>query len=155
MIVLGSPFSSVGKESACSAGDPGWEDSLRRKWQPTPVCLSGKSHGQRSLVGWNPWGREEAATTEGLTHTHMIVLLKDYSFSHNLNLNINVNALQQSIDSCYLDSIYSFYSFALIIESTQRTFRPYQVVNMESDMCLYAYNSITWIIPNILVATFC
>ena len=56
---------------------------------------------------------------------------------------MNVNALQQSIDSCYLDSIYSFYSFALIIESTQRTFRPYQVVNMESDMCLYAYNSIT------------
>ena len=28
----------------------GWEDSLRRKWQPTPVFLPGKFDGQRSLV---------------------------------------------------------------------------------------------------------
>ena len=28
----------------------------RRKWQPTPVFLPGKSHGQRSLEGYNPWG---------------------------------------------------------------------------------------------------
>ena len=28
----------------------------RRQWQPTPVLLPGKSHGQRSLVGWSPWG---------------------------------------------------------------------------------------------------
>ena len=27
----------------------------RRKWQPTPVFLPGKSHGQRSLVDYNPW----------------------------------------------------------------------------------------------------
>ena len=29
----------------------------RRQWQPTPVPLPGKSHGQRSLVGCSPWGR--------------------------------------------------------------------------------------------------
>ena len=34
----------------------GWEDPWRRKWQPIPVSLPGKSHGQRSLVGCNPWG---------------------------------------------------------------------------------------------------
>ena len=28
----------------------------RRKWQPTPVFLPGESHGQRSLVGYSPWG---------------------------------------------------------------------------------------------------
>ena len=28
----------------------------RRKWQPTPVFMPGKSHGQRSLVGYSPWG---------------------------------------------------------------------------------------------------
>ena len=28
----------------------------RRKWQPTPEFLPGKSHGQRSLVGYSPWG---------------------------------------------------------------------------------------------------
>ena len=30
----------------------------RRKWQPTPIFLPGKSHGQRSLVGYSPWGHE-------------------------------------------------------------------------------------------------
>ena len=41
----------------------------RRKWQPTPVLLPGKSHGQRSLVGYSPWGHEESDTTEWL-HFH-------------------------------------------------------------------------------------
>ena len=30
--------------------------SWSRKWQPTPVFLPGKFHGQRSLAGYNPWG---------------------------------------------------------------------------------------------------
>ena len=38
----------------------------RRQWQPTPVLLPGKSHGQRSLVGCSPWGLEELDTTERL-----------------------------------------------------------------------------------------
>ena len=41
----------------------------RRKWQPTPVVLPGKSHGQRSLVGYSPWGRKESDTTERLHFT--------------------------------------------------------------------------------------
>ena len=36
----------------------------RRKWRPTPVFLSGKFHGQRSLVGYSPWGHKESDTTE-------------------------------------------------------------------------------------------
>ena len=36
----------------------------RRKWQPTPVLLPGKSHGQRSLIGYHPWGHEESDITE-------------------------------------------------------------------------------------------
>ena len=47
----------------------------RSKWQPTPVSLHGKSHGQRSLVVCSPWSRKELATTEQLIHTH--TLLKD------------------------------------------------------------------------------
>ena len=38
-----------------------------RKWQPTPVLLSGKLHGQRSVVGYSLGGRKESDTTE---HTH-------------------------------------------------------------------------------------
>ena len=36
----------------------------RRKWQHTPVFLSGKSNGQRRLVGYGPWGLKESGTTE-------------------------------------------------------------------------------------------
>ena len=41
----------------------------RRQWQPTPVLLPGKSHGQRSPVGCSSWGRQESDTTEQL-HFH-------------------------------------------------------------------------------------
>ena len=37
-----------------------WVEKIvwRRKWQPTPGFLPGKSHGQRNLVGYSPWGRK-------------------------------------------------------------------------------------------------
>ena len=38
----------------------------KRQWHPTPVFLSGKSHGRRSLVGCSPWGHEKSDTTEQL-----------------------------------------------------------------------------------------
>ena len=41
----------------------------RRQWHPTPVLLLGKSHGQKSLVGYSSWGREELDMTERL-HFH-------------------------------------------------------------------------------------
>ena len=34
--------------------------------QPTPVLLPGKSHGQKSLVGYSPWSPEESDTIEQL-----------------------------------------------------------------------------------------
>ena len=36
----------------------------KRKWQPTPIFLPEKSHGQRSLVGYSPKGSNELHTTE-------------------------------------------------------------------------------------------
>ena len=47
----------------------GRQINWRRQWHPTPVLLPGKSHGQRSLVGCSPWGRQESDTTERL-HFH-------------------------------------------------------------------------------------
>ena len=38
----------------------------RRKWQPTPIFLPGKCHGQRSLAGYSPWGCKELDTTKWL-----------------------------------------------------------------------------------------
>ena len=64
-----SPVDS-GKESACNAGDPVLipvgKIPWRRKWQPTPVCLPEKFHGQSSLVGYSSWGRKELGTTQQL-----------------------------------------------------------------------------------------
>ena len=67
-----------GKEPACQCRrcefDP-WVGKIpwRRKWQPTPVLLLGKSHGQRSLVGYRPWGQKEVAITEWLSaHTSFL-----------------------------------------------------------------------------------
>ena len=45
----------------------------RRAWQPTPVFLPGKFHGQRSLAGYSPWDCKELDVTECThvyTHTH-------------------------------------------------------------------------------------
>ena len=39
----------------------------RRRWQPNPVFLPEKSHGQRSLAVYSPWGRKESDMNE---HTH-------------------------------------------------------------------------------------
>ena len=60
------------KESACNKGDLGSIPGSGRSpeegnWLPTPVFLPGEFHGQRSLVGYSPWGRKESDTTERLT----------------------------------------------------------------------------------------
>ena len=51
------------KNPPANAGDVGsdpWVGKIpwRRKWQPTPVILPGKSHGQRSLAGYSPRGHK-------------------------------------------------------------------------------------------------
>ena len=56
---------------------PGFDPSLRtipwrRKWQPTPLFLPGKSLGWRRLVGYSPWGHKESDMTEPL-HFHCYV----------------------------------------------------------------------------------
>ena len=43
-----------------------FEMKRRRKCQPTPVFLPGKTHGRRSLVDYSPWGHKESDTTERL-----------------------------------------------------------------------------------------
>ena len=50
----------------------------RKKWQSTPVLLPGKSHGQRSLVGYSPWGPKESDTTERL-HFHFQAYFMDWT----------------------------------------------------------------------------
>ena len=46
----------------------GQEDPLEKEMATHSGFLPGKSHGQRSLVGYSPWGHKESDTTERLTH---------------------------------------------------------------------------------------
>ena len=69
LATMGFPGGSEGKASAHNAGDLGLIPGLgrfpwRRNWQPTAVFLPGESHGQRSLVGYSPWGCKELDMTE-------------------------------------------------------------------------------------------
>ena len=44
----------------CTVPSLNQEDPVEKKWQPTPIFLSGESHGQRSLAGYSPWGCKRA-----------------------------------------------------------------------------------------------
>ena len=68
----------MAKESACQCrrqkqemriGSLGQEDPWRREWQPTPVFLPKKFHGQRSLTGYSSRDPKELDMTED-THIH-------------------------------------------------------------------------------------
>ena len=69
---MGLPRWSSSKESACQGrrhkthGFDLWVGKIlkRRKWQPTPIFLPGKSHGQRSLAGCSPLSDKESDTTQ-------------------------------------------------------------------------------------------
>ena len=79
---MGFPGCTSGKESACQCrrhrrrGSDPWIRKIpcSRKWQPTPVFLLGKFHGQKSLVGYSPWGcKEWDEHTHTHTHTHRFI----------------------------------------------------------------------------------
>ena len=71
----GFPGGASGKEPTCQYrrhkrggfGPRVREIPWRRAWQPNSVCLPGKSHGQRKLAGYSPWGHRELDSTEQLT----------------------------------------------------------------------------------------
>ena len=51
----------------------GQEDPLEKGMETHSSTLAGESHGQRSLVGYNPWGCKELDTTERLTLTFQVL----------------------------------------------------------------------------------
>ena len=71
----------------------GREDSMERKWLPTPVFFPGESHGHRSLAVYCPWAPKELDMTEWLTtHTHT-----QYSIMH----------VQQLLSSFHIGWVFS------------------------------------------------
>ena len=85
------PSSSVGKESTCQCRRPRFDPwvrkiSWKRKWQPTPVFLPGKSHGLRSLLGYSPRGRKSQRWLNHHQHCHEVTKgwtqLSNWAHSH-------------------------------------------------------------------------
>ena len=92
------PVGANGKGSACNARDAGrrgfdpWVRKIpwKRAWQPTPVFLPKKFHGQRSLEGYSPWICKESDMTEQLCtriyilHTSLHIYSTSYYFKYAL-----------------------------------------------------------------------
>ena len=69
---MGLPRWLSGKESACHCRNHMFDPFTgkipwRRKWQPTPVFLRGKSHGQRGLKRYSPWGHRRVRHDSDMT----------------------------------------------------------------------------------------
>ena len=115
------------KKTNCQCRRPGFDPWVRkipwrRKWQPSPVFLSGKSHGQRILVGYSPWGLKrvrhdlatkqqqhqiEEATLDLQEHMHFINFQQFKTEFQNLS---EIKILVQEIVSlsCRLPSLDTF-----------------------------------------------
>ena len=66
---MGFPGGTDSKESACNVGDLGSIPGLERSpgegnGNPLQYSCRENPHGQRSLVGYSPWGRKESDMTE-------------------------------------------------------------------------------------------
>ena len=81
-MMLGLPWWLSGKEPTCSAGDAGdpwaWKIPQKRRWQPTPLFLLGKSHGWKNLGGYRPpcgLGLQRVRHDWATKHTHTMVVV--------------------------------------------------------------------------------
>ena len=85
----------------------GWHQSHSRKettpglhpssdWPQGLLLLPGKSHGQRSMVGYSPWGRKESDMTERL-HFHMFILSRNRESSLHAKF-LELNILEEASD---------------------------------------------------------
>ena len=66
----GFPGGSVVKNPLANTGDELGRSHWKMKWQPTAVFLPGESHGQRSLVGFSPWGHKRVGWDLATDHIH-------------------------------------------------------------------------------------
>ena len=74
---MGFPGGSAVKNPSANAGDLGSVPGLGRfpqEGNDTPVFLPGKFHGQRSLVGYSPWGSQRVGYNR-VTNTSYIFRL--------------------------------------------------------------------------------
>ena len=70
-VVKNLPANAVDSRDACSIPGLFGKIPWSRKWDPTPVFLPGKLHGQRSMAAYSSWGHKELGmTAHTYRHTH-------------------------------------------------------------------------------------
>ena len=126
----GLPTWLVSKESACQCRKHrfnSWARKLpwKRKWQPTPVFLSGKSHGQRSLTGYNHGYTKMLDMTQQLNNSNITLPAIEYGSSTNTPLK-NIKRYFFKVKKRYPSSKISkrhvlFHIYSSIIHSCQDT----------------------------------
>ena len=87
---MGFSNGSGGKEPAYQCrrckrhGFDPWVQKIpwRMKWQPIPVFLLGKVHGQRRLVSYSPWGHKESTWLSAHPHTIHVYMYMAYIIRH-------------------------------------------------------------------------
>ena len=124
--LIGLPGNSVVKQSTCQCRrcrfNP-WIGKIpqRRKWQPTPVFLPGKSHGQRSLAGYSPWGhkrvRNNLAAKQQQQKFHRISMPHFFTHSsvHGHSSSLHILAIINCFSEHWGAYIFSSYDFSLDI----------------------------------------
>ena len=129
-IIISFPNGSVGKESSCNAGDTEDEGSIPESGRspgggngnPLQYSYLEKSHGQRNLAGFSPWGRKELNLTKRLsTHTQCGIIF---------------------CVCCELGSQVSFFSIRIFMLNSPRYF-PYLNPTLSS---LHSHITLTWLI---------
>ena len=90
----------------------GWKITWRREWQPTPVFLPGEFLGQRSLVGYSPWGCKESDMTEWLTLSYTILGL-GFTFWRMVFLETKVTISKLCISAPQYNCGHGFYKYVL------------------------------------------
>ena len=104
----------------------------RRKWQPTPVFLPGKSHGWRSLLGYSPWGRKELDMIEGL---HFAILWNSafrclyLSFSPLLFASLLFRAICKASPDSHFSFLHFFSTGIVLIPVSVQCHEPQSIVH--------------------------
>ena len=143
----GFPQWLSGKEYTCNAEDLektqvqslGWEDPWSRKWQPTPVFSPGKSHGQRSLAGFSPWGHKESDTTKQLNNSNSNKRSKRIPYQRNIQK--ATEHLKRSLTSYVITELWIKTSYCVILSICPTLYFPHCVLVENDKTVLYVYVS--------------
>ena len=123
----------------------------RRKWQPAPGFLPGKSHGQRSLAGYSPWGHRELDTSEASEHTHTRARVES------TGAHISGCAVPKSVKHLFLPVPATSFLFPLLlIVTTQFQFMEIRLKRqvLQWSLCPLFLDSCPWTTHSIKRATF-